>query len=160
MDGNYEKPKVVPCSEILNSGPRLSAFEDFMQRTMSVLQGVWSKLNYIRELRESGSTYEHWGLAQLHGKRAAGEVIGDIHSELYLQLLRTPLPDLLEQLKMSAEDCDCSPSQLAEKLDQQREKITPKDLRGGAPEHLESVLITTRFLAKNSKPRGSACERE
>jgi hypothetical protein len=38
-------------------------------------------------------------------------MIADVHSELYLQILRTPLPELFEQLEMSAEDADCSASQ-------------------------------------------------
>jgi hypothetical protein len=83
MDANYDKAKIVPRSEIVNSTARLSAFEDFMKRTVTTLQGVWARLNYIRELRQADGTYEHWGLARIHGSIAAEET-----SERYIPSLR------------------------------------------------------------------------
>ena len=61
MDASYGKVKVVPIAEIVNFGARLSAFEDFMKRTVTVLQSVWSRLNYMRELSRADGTYTHWG---------------------------------------------------------------------------------------------------
>ena len=156
MGANYENPKSVPCSEILNSGSRLSAREDFLSRTISVLRGVWSKLNYIRELRRPDGTYEHWGLDKTHGELETNKAIAHVHSDLYLQLLRTPLQELLAQLELSAKDSDCSPRQLAWQLYQYQRKITPKELRGGPPEHLRSVLITTDLLTRCSEKRTSS----
>ena len=98
MGSNYEKDKSVTRSENLNFNRRLSPFEDFMKRTMSVLQGVWSKLNYIRELRSSDGRYSHWGLVRSHGEDATNTMLADVHSELYLQVLRTPLSELFEHL--------------------------------------------------------------
>lgn len=117
---------------------------------MSVLQGVWSKLNYLRELRDSDGRYRHWGLATIHGEEATDKMIADVHSDLYLQVLRTPLPELFEQLELSAEDAVCSARQLAEQLYKQRQCITPTELRGGAPEHLRSVLLINALLSKYS----------
>ena len=151
MDENYGKPKSVPCSGNLNFEPRVSAFEDFVKRTLHFLQGTWSKVNYIRELRDADGRYKHWGLAQIHGEETTQKAIADIHSELYLQLLSTPLPELFEQLGLSAEDADCSARELAEQLYRQKERITPDDLRGGAPEHLKAVLLITDLLTKYSK---------
>ena len=153
MHEDYQKGKSVGCSEILNFNPRLTAFEDFMLRTMDVLQGVWSKLNYIRELRAPDGSYEHWGLARIHGEETTHAMIADVHSELYLQLLRTPLPELLEQLHLSADDADCSAAQLARQLRESTGKITPQDLRGGAPEHLKAVLLIADLLSKHSQAR-------
>lgn len=150
MDGNYEKRKSVTCSENLNFNRRLSPFEDFMKRTMSVLQGIWSKLNYIRELRSSDGRYSHWGLARTHGEDATNTMLADVHSELYLQVLRTPLSELFEQLELSAEDAECSGAQLAAQLYRERRSLTPCDLRGGSPEHLRSVLLITELLNKYS----------
>ena len=160
MDENYDKPKTVRCSGNLNFEPRVSAFEDFMHRTMNVLQGVWSKLNYIRELRDGEGKYKHWGLAQVHGEDATQKAIADTHSALYLQLLSTPLPELFEQLALSADDADCSSRELAEQLYQERRRITPDDLRGGAPEHLKSVLLITDLLSKYSKASLSAQKKD
>src|SRR5690349_8783335 len=100
MREDYQNGKGVRCSEILNLSPRLSACEDFMLRTISLLRGVWSKLNYIRELRGPDGSYEHWGLAQIYGVEAANAMISEVHSELYLELLRTSIPELLKQLQV------------------------------------------------------------
>ena len=150
MGDDYQKGKTVGCSEIPNFNPRLSALEDFMLRTMNVLQGVWSRLNYIRELRKPDGTYQHWGLVQIHGAKATHAMIAQVHSQLYLQLLRTPLPDLLEQLQVSAEDADCSATQMAHQLRRSAGQITPQDLRGGAPEHLKAVLVIADLLSRHS----------
>ena len=155
MGSNYEKDKSVTRSENLNFNRRLSPFEDFMKRTMSVLQGVWSKLNYIRELRSSDGRYSHWGLVRSHGEDATNTMLADVHSELYLQVLRTPLSELFEQLELSAEDTDCSSARLAEQLYKEGPRLTPCDLRGGSPEHLRSVLLITDLLSKYSSARGN-----
>ena len=149
MGGNPEDRKSVTCSGNLNIKRSSSAFEDFMKRTLNGLHGVWSKLNYIRELRDSDGRYKHWGLARTYSEEATNEMIADVHSELYLQILRTPLPELFEQLEMSAEDADCSASQLAEQLLKQKQRITPSDMRGGAPEHMRSVLLIHDLLSKD-----------
>jgi len=52
---------------------------------------------------------------------------------------------------LSAEDAGCSPSDLVEQLLHRRQSITPTDLRGGAPEHLRSVLVVSRLISKMEK---------
>ena len=53
MPTMYGKVEVVPIAELVNSAARVSAVEDFMKRTMMVPQGMWSGLNYMRELRRA-----------------------------------------------------------------------------------------------------------
>lgn len=151
MDGDDKNLKTVTCSEILNPSARMSVFQDFMKRTLNLLNGVWSRLNYIRELKTPDGSYEHWGLSKIYGERAAHDAIADIHSELYLQLLRTPLQELHEQLSLAAEDANCSRRELIDQLLQQRKRIMPADLRGGEPEHFRSVLVINRLLSLHSK---------
>ena len=151
MDNVYENLKSVPRSEILNSGARLSAREDFMERTLAVLRGVWGKLNYLRQLRGAKGTYEHWGLVQVHGEHAASQAMADVHSELYLEVLRTPLPDLLQQLELSAEDLNCLASDIAEALENDQQKMLPANLVGGPPRHLEAVLTSISLLTKTRR---------
>jgi hypothetical protein len=153
MEGNYMSSKVSRCSEILNFNPRLNAAEDFMHRTMDVLHGVWSKLNYIRELRKGDGGYEHWGLTRVHGQNAAERAIASVHSDLYLQLLRTPIPELINQLQLSADDVDCTAAELAKHLQQKQPDIIPQELRGATPEHLRFVLLVTNLLEKQSVAR-------
>ena len=143
--------KSVTCSEILNPTARMSVFQDFMTRTVTLLNGVWSRLNYIRELKKPDGTYEHWGLSKIYGERTANDAIADIHSELYLQLLRTPLSELHEQLDLGAQDADCLPRELIDHLVQQRTSLVPRDRRGGEPAHFKSVLVINRLLNRHSK---------
>lgn len=149
MDSSYANDETVPCSEILNSGARLSAREDFVRRTLSGVRGIWSRLNYIRQLRGRGGTYEHWGLKQVHGEHLAVRAIADVHSELYLELLRTPLPQLMEQLELQTENSEYSGKDLAHALKEQQQKILPANLCGGAPKHLHSVLTSISLLANS-----------
>jgi hypothetical protein len=151
MDRNYNKTKTVTCSGNLKKKPRLSAFEDFARRTLNVLHGVWSKLNYIRELRGDEGRYNHWGLTRIHGEAEVHKAVADVHSELYLQLLRTPLPELLEQLRLSAEDSHCSVRELIGHLNKEGHRLIPDDVRGGSPQHLQSVLQVTDLLVRYSK---------
>ena len=128
----------------------MSAFGDFMQ-SLNVLNGVWSKLNYVRELRGEDGKYRHWGLGQIHGEEETDRAIAEVHSELHLQLLRSPLPEIFEQLPLGAEDAGCSSLQLAEQMCKEKARITPGDVRGGSPKHFDAVLAITRMLAKQSK---------
>src|SRR6185312_6707550 len=146
MDELYANRQSVTCSEILNSGARLSAREDFVQRTLSSLRGIWSKLNYIRQLRGRGSNYEHWGLKHVHGEESASRAIADVHTELYIELLRTPLPQLMKELESGTEGSDESGRDLAQTLKEQQQKIVPQNLCGGAPEHLDFVLTSISLL--------------
>lgn len=147
---NYGMEKTVRCSGNLNSRGRLSVFADFMQ-SLNVLNGVWSRLNYIRELREVDGKYRHWGLAQTHGEVETNRAIAEVHSELHLQLLRSPLQEVFEQLPLGADEAGCSSLQLAEQLCEERERLMPDDLRGGSPKHFDAVLKVTKMLAKRSK---------
>lgn len=142
--------KNVRCSGNLNSRRRLSAFADFMQ-SLNVLNGIWSRLNYVRELRETDGRYRHWGLAQSHGEEKTDRAIAEAHSELHLQFLRSPLQEVFEQLSLGAEDAECSSLQLAESMCKEKERIRPEDLRGGSPKHFYAVLEITRMLAEHSK---------
>lgn len=148
MDTNCEKLKMVSGSEIVNSTARLSPLQDFVQRTMSSLQGVWAKLNYIRELRRDDGSYEHWGFSRVHGEAACQQTIADAHSELALELLRTPMPELSEQVKASADILGASITELAEGSYRDEQRLIPKDLRGGSRKHIHSVLLAARFLSR------------
>lgn len=150
MGANYEKLKTVSRSEIVNSTARLSPLQDFMQRTMSSIQGVWAKLNYIRELRRDDGGYEHWGFSQIHGEAACQQTIADVHSELALELLRTPIPELSEEVKTCAENIGTSDMQLAEGLYRDERRLTPRDLRGGSRKHIHSVLLAARLLSRQN----------
>lgn len=79
--------------------PLLSAWEDFTKRTLSGIPGLLSRLVYVIGLRDENGNYRHWGLARTHGTIAASEAMGRAHLELLTEVLRTPLPRLMQELE-------------------------------------------------------------
>jgi hypothetical protein len=74
--------------------------------------------------------------------------MGDVHSELYLEVLRTPIAELLRQLELSAEDLKCSTNEIAGVLQNEQQKMLPANFVGGAPEHLKAVLTSISLLTQ------------
>src|SRR5579864_4349474 len=90
-----DNQETLPISEIVNGAGRLSAFEDFKRRTLSAIAGVWERFIYVAELRSQDGQYEHWGHRRVHGDVNSHSALARIHSELYLQVLRTPVRDMI-----------------------------------------------------------------
>lgn len=141
MDGRLTSQKNEPCSEIVNSSARLSPFEDFSQRSLQHLQGLWRRASYLAGLRSRDGGYEHWGLNRSYGKEAADQVLGEAHSEVYVQLLRRPISELMQDLEISAADAGMSVDQLLAALSNDKKKMVPSALAGGAPGHFNSVVL-------------------
>lgn len=110
-----------------------SAYEDFCARTLTPLSGVWTKLRYVAELRAPEGDYRHWGLARTFGDDASQRALAQAHSELFLEILRTPLRHLADGFS-APERPDWS-------------SYLPAHLEGGAPEHFNSVVSALTALA-------------
>jgi hypothetical protein len=83
-----------------------SAADDFSRRTLAALPGLLAKLQYVSGLRRDDGQYAHWGLARVYGEHAARQAIEGIHKDLTLQVLRTPLRELVEDAIQSAENAE------------------------------------------------------
>ena len=132
-----ESRETLPTSEIVNKSGRLSPFEDFKRRTLSRIDGLWERFVYVTGLRSSDGRYEHWGHNRTYGDRDSHEAIGKAHSELYLELLRTPLRELTkgwEGTQSSTEKIGFS------KL------MVPEKLNGGSAKHLNSIVLAAHLL--------------
>src|SRR5947209_872942 len=77
--------------------------EDFVKTTMAAVPGYWHKLVYLASLRSSGHTYDHWGMARRYGFAASHSAISAAHSELFVEVLRTPIRKLVEDASVSTE---------------------------------------------------------
>jgi hypothetical protein len=130
----------------------LSALEDFVVKTLGALSGPLSRLAYIGSLRRSGGQYEHWGLERAYGDTAAAAAISDAHTQVWLQVLRTPLRKLAAEAEASASgitaaDVECWRNQPA--------ALTPSNPGGGSPRHFHSILLALSQLP-HSVPEGRA----
>ena len=133
----------------------LSALQDFVGRTLGSLSGPLSKLAYIGRLRRGGD-YEHWGLARAHGASAASAAISEAHTQIWLEVLRTPLASLSEEMQ-SLPDGNTAADAVAE-LKAQSKNLIPPDTAGGGQRHFNSILLALSLLSlakKDSSRRAS-----
>jgi hypothetical protein len=76
----------------------LSALEDFMLHTIAAVPGTWNRLRFTAGLRGRSGEYEHWGMTRTYGADAAQQAMRSAHQEVFLEVLRTPLSELFEEL--------------------------------------------------------------
>jgi hypothetical protein len=124
-----------------------SPLEDFMHRTVSSVEGMWSKLEYIAELRKEDGSYEHWGLERIFGHEPAEKAIAIAHRNLVLELLRTPLPKLMEEARLSAGQRNVPVNMYVQGLYTRCDELLPERLGGGSAKHFNSVLLALSALA-------------
>jgi hypothetical protein len=123
----------------------LSAVEDFVTRSLAAVPGRLGKLIYLSTLRKSGQ-YFHWGLIRSHGSLSATKAMAETHTSLWLEVLRTPLPQLNTEMKTWTENG---------KLNERKKKwledvkgLMPENRAGGTQRHFSSVLLALSQLSK------------
>jgi hypothetical protein len=128
-----------------------SAFEDLTTTTLEAVAGLLGKLNYLSSLRGSGSSYTHWGLAKVYGDSAAQEALEQAHKGIFSKVLRTPLPDLLEDLKECSKAAGLTPTDYLKSLSDSKESLVPFNLSSGSVKHFSSVLGALSNLQKSRR---------
>ena len=137
--------KSLPISELVNGTARLSPFEDFKARTLSALSGPWAKLLYMAELLREDLTYEHWGYSRRHGEAYSQAALAKIHSEIYIQVLRTSIADLIPT--QGSEGGRDRYNGESERITSLASRMIPKELNGGSTRHFNSILLSVRLLS-------------
>jgi hypothetical protein len=132
----------------------LSAGEDLRYRTLRALAGPLERLAYLAALRDETGQYSHWGLARTYGEPAARAAIAEIHTQVWIEVLRTPIPELIRV--MVGMDATVR-KEVLQQLRDYRDKILPADLAGGAVRHFNSVLVALERLSKtlDATPRAA-----
>ena len=115
-----------------------SAYDDFSARTLSTLAGAWQRLQYLAELRAPDGRYRHWGMARTFSDDAAQRTLAQVHSELFLEILRTPLRRMADG--SSAELLAAASAYL------------PANIEGGTPEHFSSIVSALAALSEARRP--------
>ena len=131
------------CSELRTRMTLLSAYEDFVVRTLASLPGVLGKLVYLGSLRNHAGDYCHWGMSRTFGQSRTAEALAQAHTEAWLEALRTPSPALFAE----TQDLEMG----SETWRGQREKLTPPEVGGGTKRHLNSILLALSLLSQAAK---------
>jgi hypothetical protein len=127
----------------------LSAYEDFVIRTLAGLGGAFEKLAYLRGLRNDAGDYRHWGLSRTFGHEQASAALAQAHTEIWLQVLRTPIPALFTESRKFAvgtrltDGNGIGPAEL--------DRLTPPNRAGGAQRHFSSILLAVSLLSQEEK---------
>jgi len=129
----------------------ISPAEDF-SKTLSAIAGTLGKLRYLAGLRQGNGEYFHWGMVRRHGEANANRAIAQVHTDLFLVTLRTPIQTLWEETMSVAEGHSANLKEYLEELLEQRESLLPAQLEGGAERHFNSVLLGLCSLAGLEEP--------
>lgn len=115
----------------------LTANEDFVTRTLASLGSLWERLAYVAGLRTSTGRYEHWGMTQTYGRNTAQKAMRDAHTELFQEVLATPIRELQGQFSEAI-----PPAAKA--------NYVPENTKGCCPEHMEYVVEALNALSERA----------
>jgi hypothetical protein len=129
-----------------------SALQDLRETTLGAVRGALGKLAYLASLRRGHAGYRHWGLTQVYGAESSERAMKTAHAEALAQVLRTPLPALIEDLQQSSADSGISAGLYVEELRGQLDNLLPEERKNSpAANHLSSVLLALSSLQKTEK---------
>ena len=130
----------------------LSVSDDFVYTTLRAVPGLLGKLRYLAGLRAEDGRYAHWGLARVYGEPAAQRALAEAHSSIFLQVLRAPMRDLLEDVRQMAAANEEDPGVCAASLRASLSALLPSELGGGSARHFSSVLEALSSLTRWERP--------
>jgi hypothetical protein len=124
----------------------LSALDDVMVNTLSVIPGLLNRLEYLSGLKGMGG-YSHWGLSRIHGERATQAALSDAHELLLSEVLRTPLRKLSDDVAIACAGSERVASAYLDELYRNYPSLLPDQVGGGSVRHFSSVLHALSALA-------------
>lgn len=132
----------------------LESLDNFIKRTLAVVPGLWHKLAYMGGLRKESGEYDHWGLSKRYGNEATRSALGAAHEQVFLDVLRKPVRNLLHEAQENAAEKEIPPEEYVEELWISRKPMTPTELGGGSSRHFEVTIKTLQSLtrAKQTRP--------
>jgi len=125
-----------------------SVKEDLQASTLRAVSGLLGKLRYFATLRQPDGSYQHWGLARVHGEAAAQRALAEAHRSLVSIILQTPLRKLVHDLDQSCAPNSQSSVEFLEGLQHRESESLPQDPSAGYRRHLSSVLHALSALTK------------
>ena len=128
-----------------------SALQDLRETTMAAVSGLLSKLAYLGSLRRPDGGYLHWGMSLVHGVEASDRALKTVHTEVLSTVLRTPISNLVDDLRESSEDSPKTAAGYVEEMRQQLNQLLPSPQDAASARHLNSVLVALSSLEQNQK---------
>ena len=145
----------IDCSEFVTEirDPMTlkSALQDLRETTLAAISGLLAKLAYLGSLRRREGGYLHWGMSLVHGEEASNRALKAAHTEVLSAVLRTPIPDLVEDLRESSQSSRKTADAYVEGMREQFTELLPSPEDTASARHLNSVLVALSSLEKNQK---------
>jgi hypothetical protein len=128
-----------------------SALQDLRETTLAAISGLLAKLAYLASLRRREGGYLHWGMSLVHGEESSERALKAAHTEVLSTVLRTPITELVEDLRGSSQDNEKTATAYVEGLREQFNALLPSPQDAASARHLNSVLVALSSLEKNRK---------
>lgn len=124
-----------------------SALEDFWDTTLAAVTGLLGKLRYISSLRGGSQRYNHWGMGVVHGEEASDRALRAAHGELFRQVLRTPMADLVVDLQNSSASAGAPPDAYVQEV-RGNEQLIPVRSDAASTGHFKAVVMGLSSLTR------------
>src|SRR5580693_4677922 len=128
-----------------------SALQDLRETTLAAVSGLLAKLAYLGSLRRKEGGYLHWGMSLVHGEESSERAMKAAHTEVLSAVLRTPISDLVEDLRESSQASEKSTGTYVNDMREQFNELLPSPQDAVSASHLNSVLVALSSLEKNRK---------
>jgi hypothetical protein len=128
-----------------------SALQDLRETTLAAISGLLGKLAYLASLRRGEGGYRHWGLSLIHGEESSARALKAAQTELLSNVLRTPISELVEDLRESSETSDKTPEAYVAGMREQFSELLPSADDTASAAHLNSVLTALSRLEEARK---------
>jgi hypothetical protein len=128
-----------------------SALQDLRETTLAAVTGALAKLAYLGSLHCREGGYLHWGMSLVHGEDSSERALKAAHTEALSAVLRTPMAELVEDLRASSQDSEKTAAAYVEGMREQFTELLPSPQDAASASHLNSVLVALSSLEKNRK---------
>jgi hypothetical protein len=128
-----------------------SALQDLRETTLAAISGLLAKLAYLGSLRRREGGYLHWGMSLVHGQESSERALKTAHIEVLSTVLRTPISELVEDLRESSQDNQKTTAAYLKGMREQFSELLPSPQDRASARHLNSVLVALSSLEKSRK---------
>jgi hypothetical protein len=112
-----------------------------------------AQLEYLANSREPDGKYFHWGLARMYGGEALQQSMSEVHSSVFIDVLRKPIPELADEIGSSAQEAAAPSDGLIRTLSEKFKAASPENQEGGCEAHLKMVLYVLSCLTERPDHR-------